>query len=85
MASFPNFDSNMIVKKPNKKYWDSLINNALSPLTDRSVQGLYAPGSTFKMIVAIAALKFAESPSGELEFERGTNKSASKQSRVEKI
>ena len=32
------------------------MQNKLSPLTFRSVQGLYAPGSTFKMIVAIAGL-----------------------------
>ena len=57
IASTPNFDSNLIIKKPNKKYWDTLLKNPLSPLTDRSVQGLYSPGSTFKMIVAIAALK----------------------------
>ena len=57
MASLPNFNSNLIVKKPNNKYWDSLLKNPLSPLTDRSIQGLYSPGSTFKMIVAIAALK----------------------------
>ena len=56
MVSFPNFDSNLIVKKPNQKYWNSLLKNLLSPLTDRSTQGLYSPGSTFKMIVAIAAL-----------------------------
>ena len=57
IASFPNFNSNKIIEKPNKNYWDSLLNNSLSPLTDRSVQGLYSPGSTFKMIVAIAALQ----------------------------
>ena len=57
MVSLPNFDSNLIVKKPNQKYWDTLLKNPLSPLTDRSMQGLYSPGSTFKMIVAIAALK----------------------------
>jgi penicillin-binding protein 2 len=57
MTSFPNFNSNLIIEKPNKVYWESLLNNSLSPLTDRSIQGLYAPGSTFKMIVAIAALR----------------------------
>jgi len=57
MASLPNFDSNLIIQKPNQKYWNSLLENPLSPLTDRSIQGLYSPGSTFKMIVAIAALK----------------------------
>jgi len=56
MASFPTFDSNLIIKKPNQDYWDSLLKNKLSPLTDRSVQGLYSPGSTFKVLVAIAAL-----------------------------
>ena len=58
MASSPDFDSNLIIKKPNIEYWNKLLANPLSPLTDRSVQGLYSPGSTFKMIVAIAALKF---------------------------
>ena len=57
MASTPTYDANKIIKKPNKEYWDSILGNTLSPLTFRSIQGLYAPGSTFKMIVAIAALK----------------------------
>ena len=57
MVSSPSFDPNLIIKKPNKDYWDSLLKNPLSPLTDRSVQGLYSPGSTFKMVVALAALK----------------------------
>ena len=56
MASTPSYDPNKIIKKPNKKYWDSILQNNLSPLTFRSVQGLYSPGSTFKMIVAIAGL-----------------------------
>ena len=58
MASTPSYDANKIIKKPNIDYWNSLLENNLSPLTFRSVQGLYAPGSTFKMIVAIAALKY---------------------------
>jgi len=58
MVSIPTYDSNLIIKKPNFDYWDSLLNNSLSPLTNRTIQGLYAPGSTFKMIVAIAALKY---------------------------
>jgi len=57
MASMPTYNPNKIIKKPNNIYWESLLENTLSPLTNRSIQGLYAPGSTFKMIVAIAALK----------------------------
>ena len=75
MASTPTYDPNKIVKKPNKKYWDSILANTLSPLTNRSIQGLYSPGSTFKMIVAIAALKngiinsdSTHSCSGKIEF-----------------
>ena len=58
MTSTPTYDPNLIIKKPNKAYWDSILANSLSPLTNRSIQGLYSPGSTFKMIVAIAALKY---------------------------
>ncbi len=56
MTSTPSYDPNKIVKKPNKNYWDSILQNELSPLTFRCTQGLYAPGSTFKMIVAIAGI-----------------------------
>ncbi len=58
MASTPSYDPNKIIKKPNVDYWNSILNNKLSPLTFRSVQGLYSPGSTFKMIVAIAGLHY---------------------------
>ena len=57
MVSMPSYDPNLIIEKPNFEYWQSLINNPLSPLTNRSIQGLYAPGSTIKMIVALAGLK----------------------------
>ena len=55
---YPSYNPNKIIKKPNKEYWDSILENTLSPLTFRSIQGLYAPGSTFKMIVAIAGLYY---------------------------
>ncbi len=58
MASTPSYNPNKIITKPNKEYWNSILENDLSPLTFRSVQGLYAPGSTFKMIVAIAGLHY---------------------------
>jgi len=58
MVSTPSYDPNKIIKKPNINYWNKLLENKLAPLSYRSVQGLYSPGSTFKMIVAIAALKY---------------------------
>ena len=75
MASTPTYDPNKIIQKPNKEYWESILANSLSPLTNRSIQGLYSPGSTFKMIVAIAALKYgvintntSHTCTGKIEF-----------------
>ena len=75
MASTPTYDPNKIIKKPNVEYWERILSNSLSPLTNRSLQGLYSPGSTFKMIVAIAALKYGvigsnstHSCTGKIEF-----------------
>ncbi len=75
MASTPTYNPNKIIQKPNKLYWESVLANSLSPLTNRSIQGLYSPGSTFKMIVAIAALKYGiintkttHSCNGKIEF-----------------
>ena len=56
MVSIPDFNPNLIIKQPNKDYWNEILNNTLSPLINRNIQGLYAPGSTFKMIVALAGL-----------------------------
>ena len=57
MSSIPDYNPNLIINKPNQDYWNEILKNQNSPLTNRSIQGLYAPGSTFKMIVAFAALK----------------------------
>ena len=56
MVSVPDYNPNLIIKKPNQDYWNELLKNPHSPLMNRSIQGLYAPGSTFKMIVALAGL-----------------------------
>ena len=71
MASTPSYNPNKIIKKPNKDYWDSILENNLSPLTFRSIQGLYAPGSTFKMIVAIAGLYYGVINSNTKHFCNG--------------
>lgn len=50
MVSKPDFDPNSIVDT-----WDSLVNDSSSSvLVNRATQGLYPPGSTFKMITALA-------------------------------
>lgn len=57
MVSSPSFDPNMFNKGLDQAEWDSLINNEKSPLTNKTISGQYAPGSTFKMTVGLAALE----------------------------
>lgn len=71
MASHPNYDPNNVAEK-----WDDLKSNEYSPLINRAIQGLYAPGSTFKVITALSAMRniddwetFTYECKGEAKFE----------------
>lgn len=57
LASVPSFDPNEFNKGISGPLWRSLLGNTRTPLINKSVAGQYAPGSTFKMIVALAALE----------------------------
>jgi penicillin-binding protein 2 len=57
LASSPSFDPNMFVRGIDYKDWKKLINDHQKPLINRAIQGQYAPGSTFKIITALAALE----------------------------
>jgi len=57
LASNPSFDTNNFIGGISKNNWAKLINNPYKPLLNKATGGLYAPGSTFKMIVGLAALK----------------------------
>lgn len=52
MVSKPNFDPSTI-----QNNWDSLINDKNSPLLSRASEGLYPPGSIFKLVVTSAILR----------------------------
>lgn len=56
-VSYPGFDTNLFLHRIYKKDWDALSNDPHHPLVNKLIQGTYAPGSTFKMIIALAALK----------------------------
>ena len=56
LASTPSFDPNKFSAGLTTAEWQGLTNNALKPLTNKAIAGQYAPGSTFKMLVALAAL-----------------------------
>lgn len=57
MSSHPTYDPNEFTNGISQKLWDSLINNEYAPLSNKAVNGQYAPGSTFKTCVALAALE----------------------------
>ncbi|MCG8354126.1 MAG: penicillin-binding protein 2 [Kiloniellales bacterium] len=62
LASVPSYDPNPFSLGMTAKQWSELINDPLRPLNNRAVSGLYAPGSTYKMIVALAALEAGIGP-----------------------
>jgi len=57
MASSPAFDPNEFTRGISNANWQSLLKDPRSPLLNKSVSGQYPPGSTIKMLVALAALE----------------------------
>jgi penicillin-binding protein 2 len=56
MVSAPAFDPNVFSRGLNAREWEELVSNPKQPLNNKAIQGQYPPGSTFKMLTAIAAL-----------------------------
>ena len=57
MASTPAFDPNNFARGIKTDEWRALIQDQLRPLSNRSTQGQYPPGSIFKIIMSIAGLE----------------------------
>ena len=57
MHSSPSFDPNLFIHGISHQDWNSIRNNPLKPLVNKTVSGLYSPGSTIKPIVALSALE----------------------------
>lgn len=57
LLSAPDFDPNEFARGLESEYWSGLINDKYHPLNNRAIQGVYAPGSTYKIIMAAAGLK----------------------------
>lgn len=57
LASNPSFDPNAFNRGLSGEEWRQLIGNPRAPLTNKAVAGQYAPGSTYKMAVALAGLE----------------------------
>ena len=57
MQSSPSFDPNLFLFGINQDDWQLIRNNPLKPLVNKTLTGLYSPGSTFKPMVALSALE----------------------------
>ncbi len=57
MASSPSFDPELFVRGISTTNYRALTENKYRPLFNKAVQGVYPPGSTFKMMTGLAALR----------------------------
>lgn len=67
MVSKPDFHPRAI---RDERAWDALTKDDLKPLLNRSIQGLYAPASVFKMVTSIAALEMGILHPDKVRFPR---------------
>ena len=57
LASSPTYDPNKFINRFTPEEWIGLTASPEKPLLNRAVQGLYSPGSTFKMVMATGGLE----------------------------
>lgn len=56
LASFPTYDPNKFITRFTPEEWMGLVNRPDHPLENRAIRGLYAPGSIFKVTMALGGL-----------------------------
>ena len=56
MVSQPGFDPNMFARGITQTEWRDLLDNPERPLNNKAIGGVYPPGSTYKIVTALAAL-----------------------------
>ena len=57
MVSTPSFDPNQFRSDDAEEYIENLRSDFAKPFMNKAIEGLYPPGSTFKIVVALAALE----------------------------
>jgi penicillin-binding protein 2 len=62
LYSHPGFDPNLFSRGIPADVWEELLADDTHPLTNKAVSGQYPPGSTFKMVTALAAFEAGISP-----------------------
>ena len=68
LVSTPAFDPNQFADGISHEAWDALSNDPARRLHDRAIGSFYAPGSTFKVLMAIAGLETGTITTGERVF-----------------
>jgi len=71
LVSYPGYDPNEFIEGFSQARWTEMNEDELKPLLNKSLKGLYSPGSTFKMVVAHAALEAGLTTPGEAVRCRG--------------
>jgi penicillin-binding protein 2 len=73
LASYPTYDPNwLITGLTGAQYTERFLDEQVpSPLANRAIQGLYAPGSTFKLVTALAGLRTGTLDPGEQYLDEG--------------
>jgi cell division protein FtsI/penicillin-binding protein 2 len=56
-VSYPSYDNNELVNTFNNTYYNALLQDGNTPLVNRPLKQKKAPGSTFKMVTALAGLE----------------------------
>lgn len=57
LVSYPGFDPNLFTYGISQEDYDRLIKDEHTPLLNKAISGQYAPGSTFKIVTALAGLE----------------------------
>lgn len=57
MASYPNYNPALFVDGISNENWNNYLNDSRHPLINKSISSISPPGSTFKMVTAIAGLE----------------------------
>jgi penicillin-binding protein 2 len=77
LVSYPSFDPNIFTLKDKENKLNQVLNNASQPMFNRAIAGLYPPGSTFKIVTALAGLEEGKidaetlvEDTGEIKIER---------------
>ncbi len=63
LASTPSYDPAAFYRGLTALEWQDLTSDIYGPLNNKAIAGQYPPGSTFKLMTALAALKAGISPS----------------------